>query len=37
MEIDRQPESGTVERWAFDLIQADTLEGKLNPGAPPEL
>jgi uncharacterized ferritin-like protein (DUF455 family) len=37
LEIDRQPESGTVERWAFDLIQADTLEGKLNPGAPPEL
>lgn len=30
------PEAGTVERWAWDYVLADTLEQKLAPPPPPE-
>jgi uncharacterized ferritin-like protein (DUF455 family) len=31
----REPEEGTVERWAWDYVRADRLCGKLAPEAPP--
>lgn len=37
MGTEAEPPRGTVERWAFDLIHADTLEGKLTPDSPPAL
>jgi uncharacterized ferritin-like protein (DUF455 family) len=30
------PEANTRERWAWDYIEATTLEGKLAPAAPPD-
>lgn len=30
-----EPKPGTAERWAFDLIHAETLQSKLSPTAPP--
>jgi uncharacterized ferritin-like protein (DUF455 family) len=32
----REPETGTVERWAWDYVHAATLEGKLSPPPMPE-
>ena len=37
MGTEAKPSEGTVERWAFDLIHAETLADKLTPPAPPEL
>jgi uncharacterized ferritin-like protein (DUF455 family) len=31
-----EPPAGTVERWCWDLIHAETLEHKLAPRTPPE-
>ncbi len=30
-----EPREGTLERWAWDLVTSDHLEGKRAPGAPP--
>lgn len=32
----REPELGTIERWAWDYVLASTLEGKVAPPALPE-
>ena len=31
----REPPAGTVERWAWDYVRAESLEGKLSPPAVP--
>ncbi|MGE0788367.1 MAG: DUF455 family protein [Sandaracinaceae bacterium] len=32
-----EPPDGTIERWAYELIMATTLEGKLRPVKPPSV
>jgi uncharacterized ferritin-like protein (DUF455 family) len=32
----REPPAGTVERWAWDYVRAESLDGKLSPPAIPE-